>query len=633
MPNIESKKLSVNDLRHAEYYNMQQTFDILYKQSANGNIFNNLMDIILSDENILLAYRNIKDNKGSKTPGTDNITIEDLGRLEKDELIKNIKYFLIGSNHGYRPKPVRRKDIPKPNGKTRPLGIPCMYDRLIQQCIKQVLEPICEAKFNDNSYGFRPDRSVEHAIARCYQYLQRSSLYYVVEFDIKGFFDNVNHNKLIKQLWAMGIQDKTLIYIIKQILKAPIKMPNGEVVKPVKGTPQGGIISPLLANIVLNELDHWVASQWQEHPVTEKYFIQYHENGSKNVGTAYRAMRKTNLKEMYIVRYADDFRIFCRSYEDAERVKIAVTKWLTDRLKLEISSEKTKIVNTKKQWMNFLGFKMKVYQKGDKWRVVSHMSDDQHEREKEKLLSQIKNIARPRNGRTERDEVCLYNAMVMGIQNYYQYATSITDDLVDIQWQISIRLTNRLRTRDGCRLRKTGRELTDFEKRRYGRSKQLRYVAGSNEPIYPIGYVAHKNPMNKKSQICRYTEEGRKYIHDNLALNVKLLVELMKKRQFDTSTELMDNKLSLFCAQFGKCAVTGKEFKNTDEIHCHHKIPKDSGGTDSYNNLILIHIDIHKLVHATNDILIEEYKQKLMLTKDQIDKVNKLRNILSLENI
>jgi 5-methylcytosine-specific restriction endonuclease McrA len=139
--------------------------------------------------------------------------------------------------------------------------------------------------------------------------------------------------------------------------------------------------------------------------------------------------------------------------------------------------------------------------------------------------------------------------------------------------------------------------------------------------------------MNKKSQICRYTEEGRKYIHDNLALNVKLLVELMKKRQFDTSTELMDNKLSLFCAQFGKCAVTGKEFKNTDEIHCHHKIPKDSGGTDSYNNLILIHIDIHKLVHATNDILIEEYKQKLMLTKDQIDKVNKLRNILSLENI
>ncbi len=633
MPRKESKKLSVDDLRHAEYYDMQQIFDKLYEQSKNGEIFENLMDIILSDENILLAYRNIKNNKGSKTPGTDKITIEDLGRLDRDELIRNVRYFLVGSKHGYRPKPVRRKDIPKPNGKTRPLGIPCMYDRLIQQCIKQVMEPICEAKFYENSYGFRPDRSVEQALARCYQYLQRSSLYYVVEFDIKGFFDNVNHSKLIKQIWAMGIHDKKLIYIIKKILKASIKMPNGEIVNPDKGTPQGGIISPLLANIVLNELDHWVASQWQEHPVTGKYYIQYHDNGSKNVGTAYREMRKTNLKEMYIIRYADDFRIFCKNYEDAKRVKIAVTKWLADRLKLETSDEKTKVVNTKKEWMNFLGFKMKVTLKENKWRVTSHISDDQHEREKEKLKNQVKYIEAPRSGRTERDEVGLYNAMVMGIQNYYQYATNIANDMVDIQWQISIRLKNRLRTRDGCRLRKSGRKLTDYEKKRYGKSKQLRYVAGSDEPIYPIGYVAHKNPMNKKLQVCRYIEEGRKYIHDNLEVNMKLLLELMRKQQYNNSTELMDNKLSLFCAQHGKCAITGIEFKMTEEIHCHHKIPIKLGGTDAYDNLILILEEVHKLVHATDEGIINKYKMKLMLTKDQIDKINGLREKATLNKI
>ena len=633
MPKKESKKLSVSDLRHAEYYDMQETFDKLYEQSLNGEVFTNLMDIILSNENILLAYRNIKDNKGSKTQGTDNVTIEDLGRLDRDELIGNVRYYLVGSKHGYRPKPVRRKDIPKPNGKTRPLGIPCMYDRLIQQCIKQVMEPICEAKFYDNSYGFRPDRSVEYAIARCYQYLQVANLHYVVEFDIKGFFDNVNHNKLIKQIWAMGIQDKKLIYIIKQILKAPIKMPNGEIIKPEKGTPQGGIISPLLANIVLNELDHWIASQWQEHPITGKYYVQYHENGSKNVGTAYRAMRNTRLKEMYIVRYADDFRIFCRSYEEAQKVKIAVTKWLADRLKLEISNEKTKVVNTRKQWMNFLGFKMKVNEKGNKWIVISRMSDDQREREKEKLLNQIKNIVAPRGGRTERDEVGLYNAMVMGIQNYYQYATDITNDMERTQWQISITLANRLSTRDGCRLRKTGRKLTDHEKKRYGRSKQLRYIAGSNEPIYPVGYVAHKRPMNKKLQICRYTKEGRKLIHDNLALNTRLLVELMRKQQYNTSTEMMDNKLSLFCAQYGKCAVTGWEFKTTDEIHCHHKTPKKIGGTDNYDNLILVHVDIHKLIHATDVELIKYYKERLKLTKEQIEKINKLRSMIALNGI
>lgn len=465
MPKEKTNKLCVSDLRHAEYYDMQEIFDKLYEQSKKGEIFNNLMDIILSEENILLAYRNIKDNKGSKTPGTDKVTIEDLGKLTREQLIKNIRYFVTGSRHGYRPKPVRRKDIPKPDGKTRPLGIPCMYDRLIQQCIKQVMEPICEAKFSENSYGFRPDRSTDNAIARCYQYLQRSTLHYVVEFDIKGFFDNVNHSKLIKQIWSLGIQDKHLIYVIKQILKAPIKMPNGETVNPNKGTPQGGIISPLLANIVLNELDHWIESQWQNHPITDKYFVQIHENGSKNVGTAYRAMRKTKLKEMYIVRYADDFRIFCRNREDAEKVKTAVTKWLKNRLKLDISEEKTKVVNTKKEWMNFLGFKIKVTQKENKWRVTSHIADKPHEKVKIKLKNQIRNIKCPRYGRTERDEIGLYNAMVIGIQNYYQYATNITNDMSDVQWEISINLKNKLQTKDGCRLKKNGRKLTDYEKK------------------------------------------------------------------------------------------------------------------------------------------------------------------------
>ena len=143
-----------------------------------------------------------------------------------------------------------------------------MWDRLIQQCIKQVLEPICEAKFSENSYGFRPNRSVENAIKATYNRLQISQLHYVIEFDIKGFFDNVNHSKLIKQIWAMGIRDKHLIFILKRILKAPIKMTNGTITYPEKGT-RKGIISPLLANIVLNELDHWVESQWQENPVTK----------------------------------------------------------------------------------------------------------------------------------------------------------------------------------------------------------------------------------------------------------------------------------------------------------------------------------------------------------------------------
>ena len=179
---------SVDSLRHAEYYGMQQTYDDLYAKSKNGELFPKLIDIVLSRENILLAYRNIKANSGSNTPGTDRLTIENIGCLSTEEIVDIVRR-IVNGKRGYCPKPVRRKDIPKPNGSTRPLGIPCIWDRLIQQCIKQVMEPICEAKFSNNSYGFRPGRSVEHAISRTYQLMQLSHLHYVIEFDIKGFFD------------------------------------------------------------------------------------------------------------------------------------------------------------------------------------------------------------------------------------------------------------------------------------------------------------------------------------------------------------------------------------------------------------------------------------------------------------
>ena len=413
----KSKTLCVDDLRHAEYYGMQGTFDELYQKSQNGEVFENLMDLILSRDNILLAYRNIKANKGSYTAGTDKKNITDIGSQTPDDVVKRVRFIVTGSEHGYRPKPVRRKDIPKPNGKTRPLGIPCIWDRLIQQCIKQIMEPICEAKFCNNSYGFRPNRSVEHAINRTYTMLQMMNLHYVIEFDIKGFFDNVNHSKLIRQIWSLGIHDKTLIFIIKRILTAPIKMPDNTTVLPNKGTPQGGIISPLLANIVLNELDWWIASQWEENPIAisrgRERIIGKTKVFDKSHG--YRIMKNTEMKEMHIIRYADDFRIFCRTKEDAVRTKEAVTAWIEERLKLEVSPEKTRIVNTRKRWSEFLGFKIRVRLKHHKYVVQSAICDKKVEIERAKLVEQAKNIAKPREKKSCLSEIQLYNSMVLGM--------------------------------------------------------------------------------------------------------------------------------------------------------------------------------------------------------------------------
>ncbi|WP_445668984.1 reverse transcriptase domain-containing protein [Oceanobacillus sp. FSL K6-0118] len=196
-----------NKYRYNDYYEMTQVFDDLYQKSKNNFSFRNLMNTITSENNIRLAFRMIKTNTGSQTAGVDNITIKDIKDKDLDSYIKMVQANL--SN--YKPDTVKRVYIPKADGKKRPLGIPTMVDRLVQQSIRQVLEPICEAKFHPHSYGFRPNRSTKHAISRMMSLINIGKMYYTVDIDIKGFFDNVNHTKLVKQMYALGIRDRKLL--------------------------------------------------------------------------------------------------------------------------------------------------------------------------------------------------------------------------------------------------------------------------------------------------------------------------------------------------------------------------------------------------------------------------------------
>lgn len=622
MPVTNKKQQKNSKLRHLEYYDLQETFDKLYADSQNGKIFNHLLELITSDENIRLAYRNIKRNSGSVTNGVDKMTIKDIEKIPMEKFVSIVQEKF----KWYKPKPVRRVEIPKANGKTRPLGIPAMWDRIVQQCILQVLEPICEAKFHERSNGFRPNRSAEHAISQAGAMIQLRNLYFVVDIDIKGFFDNVNHSKLIKQMWSIGIRDKKLLCIIKEMLKAPIVLPNGSTIYPDKGTPQGGILSPLLSNIVLNELDWWISSQWETMPTKYNYDLK-NPNGSIKRTNAYRALRSTNLKEIYIVRYADDFKIFCSKRSDADKIFIATKQWLLKRLGLQISEEKSKVVNLKRGYSEFLGFKLKAIKRSNGYVVCSHLSEKSISKITSKLKSQVKKIATPANVKDEAKEISLYNSMVMGMHNYYCIATKTTTDFRKIARSINFVLKNRLMDR----LEKQG-SLIGFKviRDKYGQSKQMRFVHGM--PVIPVGYVQHKFPLFKKRSINCYTKEGRAEIHKKLGVNMRILLSLMRLQDTQRSIEYMDNRLSLYAAQNGKCAVTGKALV-LGEIHCHHKIPLKNGGNDRYNNLIIVDVDIHRLIHASNPETIEKYLAITNLTPKQLEKVNNLRKTAKLSQI
>ena len=615
MSNTENPKRQ--NLRNNEYYDFQRVQDELYANSQNGKIFTDLMSKIIDRNNILLAYRNIKKNTGSNTKGTDGKTIAYLAKMEPDDLVKLVRAKL----GNYQPQAVRRVEIPKPNGKTRPLGIPTISDRLVQQSILQVLEPICEAKFYKHSYGFRPLRSTKHAIARSYFLAHQANLHFVVDVDIKGFFDNIDHGKLLKQLWTLGIQDKSLLAVLSKLLKAEIE----GIGTPEKGTPQGGIISPLLANVVLNELDWWIASQWENMPIKTKY------KGSGAQSHKVKALKISNLKEVYIVRYADDFKLFCRNHNEAKRIFEATKLWLKERLGLEVSPEKSKMVNLRKNYSDFLGIKFKVHVKGKvrnkndkKWVVKSHIGLKAFQKILATIKEHAKKMQKPKdNGRSV---VNAYNSYVLGVHNYYNCATNCSLDFSVIAYRTRSILKNRLKPRRA----KEKEPIPKYIWNIYGKSKQLRFVYDT--AFIPIGYVKHQR-QGQYGTKTPYIAEDREQIHtDQKAVSIKSLKYLVANPIKGQSTEYNDNRISLYVGQYGKCYVLGSSLE-VSEIHCHHKKPKAFNGTDEYKNLVILHKDVHRLIHATDEETINRHLDLLKLNTKQLEKVNKLRGNARLQLI
>ena len=596
--------LKKDKLRYNEYYDMQHIYDELYAQSKNGNNFYKLLEIIGSEQNICLAYRNLKINSGSKTAGTDGLTIDDIKHLCDEDIIMKVRRSL----DNYQPKSVRRVFIPKSGSdKMRPLGIPCIWDRLVQQCILQVLEPICEPKFHNHSYGFRANRSAHHALGRVTSLINISKYHYCVDVDIKGFFDNVNHGKLLKQIWTLGIRDKRLICIISKMLKAEI---DGEGV-PEKGTPQGGLLSPLLSLIVLNELDWWVSSQWET-------FQPKHRN--KNGWFQY-AKKHTRLKSGFIVRYADDFKIMCSTYEEAQRFYHSTVDFLNKRLKLEISPEKSKVVNLRKNSSDFLGFKIKVIPKGKTkhgYVAKTDMNQKALKKAKTNLKLKVKDIVR----HTTTFQIARYNLAVMGMQNYYCAATNIYNNLTEVSY--ALLPTTRVRFKKIAKLIPFETTSQDFQMKTTGIRPQTKIIMIADTPLLPINGVKHKNPLNFSQDICNFTEHGRSRIHEEIALVTKGEIRILLEYKDPTkSVEFNDNRIAVFIAQQGNCYITNRRHSPTDMVCIYKNITETD--RDKYQNLVFVEIPISKAILTES---VQQAKMWLMnygLSSQQKKKLNKIR--------
>jgi RNA-directed DNA polymerase len=270
-----------------------------------------LLERIVSRENMQRAWKRVKGNKGA--PGIDTMSIEDFPEFARKNWDTIREALLAGT---YQPLPVRRVEIPKATGGTRPLGIPTVVDRLIQQAIYQVLMPIFDPDFSDHSYGFRPGRSAHDAVRKVREYIQEGYRI-AVDLDLSKFFDTVNHDVLMHRV-ARKVRDKRVLRLIGIYLRAGV-MVNKRVQKTTTGVPQGGPLSPLLANIVLDDLD-----------------------------------KELEKRSHRFVRYADDFVIVARSQSAAERVKTSIQRFLERKLKLTVNEKKSQVASTDK--IDFLGF-------------------------------------------------------------------------------------------------------------------------------------------------------------------------------------------------------------------------------------------------------------------------------------
>jgi len=535
-------------------------------QEGNLNKVRSLQKLMLkSYSNRLVSVRRVTQiNAGKDTPGVDKLVIKT--PAARGNMVDSFAHYSL-----WKAKPARRVYIPKASGsKLRPLGIPVVIDRCLQAMVKNALEPAWEARFEGISYGFRPGRSCHDAIGKIYGLARpNKTKKWVLDADICGAFDNISHDYLLKAIGPIPGRE-----LIKQWLKA------GYVEQEMfhateHGTPQGGVVSPLLANIAL-------------HGMEEAIGVKYDCRGQL-------------IGRRAVVRYADDFVCFCETRKDAEQVQKILTEWLKER-GLTLSEEKTRIVHLT-EGFDFLGFNIRHYPAPQTSRTGWKLLIKPSKQSVQEVQKKLKDQWHKARGTNVQSVLAKLNPIIRGWANYFRtgVAKAVFNQLDNWMFYKADRYTKWMHPK----------KPNDWRHRKYwGRFHLARldsWVFGDKQTG---GYLLKFNwfPIERHTLV-----KGRSSPDD------PRLKDYWAKRQATQAKDLTFSKQKLAQRQKGRCPKCGESLFNDEELQVHHLLARSKGGKDNYGNLVLVHLLCHQQIHAKTERAMracQQYNDRELLTDE-----------------